>query len=212
MKPTLSRQYRATRRLCRRPQGPRPIPLAPMPSAEAMSQAEGQDIAALLSRPVWSVRSLLPTSGPRMMKDRLEDEKTPTTTTVAPLTLHHLLRLSALPQPVSPTDMLRVLRTLRAQLNFVQAIREVDTTDVEPLRAIRDETEQGVREQTIGLEQLKDALAREDVTGHARCPKRRPEEEKEGQSNDAEDWDPLDGAGETAGRYFVVRSGSSVVR
>lgn len=105
-----------------------------------------------------------------------------------------------------------MLSTLESQLHFVRAVREVDTAGVEPLRAIRDETARGVREQTIGLEELREALAKEDVIGHARRPRRRRGGAgKKGESIDpeVEGWDVLAGASETAGRYFVVRTAPS---
>lgn len=107
-----------------------------------------------------------------------------------------------------------MLSNLQSQLQFVRAIREVDTTGIEPLRAIRDETAEGVREQTIGLEQLQDALAKEEVIGHAKRPRRRgglAAQQKGGLSPDPsiEGWDVLGGASETVGQYFVVRSGPS---
>ncbi|KAI1103457.1 DNA polymerase ligase-domain-containing protein [Jackrogersella minutella] len=122
--------------------------------------------------------------------------------------------------PKSVEEESQMLSTLESQLQFVRAIREVDTTRVEPLCAIRDETTQGMHEQTIGLEQLKEALGKEDVVGHARRPRRRQREEdrarkdmggeeKETVYPEAEGWDVLAGASETAGRYFVVRTGSS---
>lgn len=66
-----------------------------------------------------------------------------------------------------------MLATLSSQLHFVRAIQEVDTSGVAPLRAIRDETALGLREQTIGLAELRDALESEVVVGHARRPRRR---------------------------------------
>ncbi|KAI2631703.1 hypothetical protein GGS21DRAFT_157520 [Xylaria nigripes] len=121
------------------------------------------DIASLLSQPSWSVRSLLPP----------KSASTTITPTITPETLHHLLRLSALPPPKSPAEESQMLATLSSQLHFVRAIQSVDTTDITPLRVIRDETAQGLREQTIGLAQLRDALVLEDVVGHARRPRRR---------------------------------------
>ncbi|KAK8025123.1 hypothetical protein PG990_002946 [Apiospora arundinis] len=115
------------------------------------------------------------------------------------------------PAPATPEEEDALLTTLRTQLHFVRSIQSVDTTGVAPLAAIRDETARGRREQTIGLETLREALANEDVVGHSRRPRRRREEQeqlkKEGRRNEAEDWDALAGASETAGRYFVVRSG-----
>ncbi|KAI1820962.1 hypothetical protein F4861DRAFT_521022 [Xylaria intraflava] len=202
----------------RTPQPPTPI------------EATATTIAAHLSQPTWSVRSLLPPTN------------SPSTTTITPETLHHLLRLSALPPPKSPAEESQMLATLSSQLHFVRAIQRVDTAGITPLRVIRDETAQGLREQTIGLAQLQDALALEDVVGHARRPRRRrtqlahaagqtavsqtnetgaderlgsihrqDETEKPKQlPNEEESWDVLSGASETAGRrYFVVRSGGT---
>ncbi|KAI1781033.1 hypothetical protein F4818DRAFT_24083 [Hypoxylon cercidicola] len=169
-------------------------------SRQSSNAASPNDLATLISKPTWSVRSLLPSA------------TSTASTTITPQTLHHLLRLSALPQPSSAEEESQMLSTLESQLGFVRAVREVDTAGVEPLRAIRDETEAGVREQTIGLEQLKEALAKEDVVGHARRPRRRRGGTgKKGESVDpeVEGWDVLAGASETAGRYFVVRTASS---
>lgn len=100
-----------------------------------------------------------------------------------------------------------MLSTLESQLGFVRAVRDVDTTGIEPLRAIRDETAAGLQEQTVGLEQLREVLEKEDVIGHARRPRRpRGGEQKD---PEVEGWDVLAGASETVGRYFVVRAGSS---
>ncbi|KAI1769614.1 hypothetical protein GGR53DRAFT_8499 [Hypoxylon sp. FL1150] len=198
----------------------------PSPRQNSSSSASPpKDLAALLSQPTWSVRSLLPSSPPKDLAAPLSrpifsvrsllpspSTGTESTATITPKTLHHLLRLSALPQPSSAEEESQMLSTLESQLGFVRAVREVDTTGVEPLRAIRDETAQGVREQTIGLEQLREALAKEDVVGHARRPRRRRgEAEKDGEKTgiEMEGWDVLAGASETAGRYFVVRTASS---
>lgn len=66
-----------------------------------------------------------------------------------------------------------MLATLSSQLGFVRAIQSVDTDGVAPLRVIRDETALGLREQTIGLAELRDALESEVVVGHAKRPRRR---------------------------------------
>ena len=166
------------------------------------------DIRSVLSNPAWSVRSLLPpqTSSPTNPPpaEKIDDE-------ITSKTLRHLLRLSALPPPATPEEEDVLLTTLRTQLHFVRSIQSVDTTGVAPLAAIRDETARGRREQTIGLETLREALANEEVVGHSRRPRRRREQQeklkKDGQRCEAEDWDALAGASETAGRYFVVRSG-----
>ncbi|KAI1460759.1 hypothetical protein F4805DRAFT_341685 [Annulohypoxylon moriforme] len=169
---------------------------------KSSSSAPPQDLESILSKPTWSVRSLLPSSASKSTTD---------SPTITRQTLQHLLRLSALPPPKSAGEESKMLSTLESQLQFVRAIREVDTTGVEPLRAIRDETAQGMREQTIGLDQLKEALAKEDVIGHARRPRRRRAEKLAGKGGQKaeEDWDVLGGTSETAGRYFVVRTGST---
>lgn len=97
-----------------------------------------------------------------------------------------------------------MLDTLHSQLQFVRAVQRVNTDGVEPLRAIRDETADAVRENTIGLEQLKDVLAREALVGHYKRPKR----VKEKVESEAEKWDALSTASRKAGKYFVVESGA----
>ncbi|KAJ1338011.1 glutamyl-tRNA(Gln) amidotransferase subunit F [Microdochium nivale] len=178
-------------------------------SSSAPSQ-EGADITAILSKPSWSVRSLLP---PSSSASSLTSASTPSPTAsltrhegsiVTSKTLRHLLRLSALPPPSSPEAEVDLLNTLSSQLHFVRAIQQVDTEGIEPLRSIRDETLEGLKEQTIGLHELKEALANEDIVGHARRPRRkRVPAMKPG----IEDWDVLANASETVGPYFVVRSG-----
>ncbi|KAI0439787.1 hypothetical protein F4803DRAFT_26137 [Xylaria telfairii] len=162
------------------------------------------DLASLLSQPTWSVRSLLPSSSPSPSE----------ATTITSKTLHHLLRLSALPLPQTPEEESEMLATLSSQLHFVRAIQGVDTTGVAPLRVIRDETAEGLREQTIGLAQLQEALGAEDVVGHARRPRRRrgtSQEQEQMPTKDDGNRGVLRGASETAGggRYFVVRSGGT---
>ncbi|KAK6080451.1 DUF726 domain protein [Seiridium cupressi] len=157
----------------------------------------------ILAQPTWSVRSLLPPSSPKGTPSATleQDEE------ITPSTLRHLLRLSALPPPSSPEEESQLLNTLRSQLHFVRNIQSIDTTGVEPLVSIRDETSQGVQEQTIGLDALQEALGRENVIGHNKRPRRRREEGKKEQIKGVEDWDVLKGASEKVGRYFVVRSG-----
>ncbi|KAI2784097.1 hypothetical protein F4815DRAFT_268857 [Daldinia loculata] len=174
-------------------------------SSSSSSSASPESLAALFSKPTWSVRSLLPEPS------SLTNTDPSTEAEITPRTLQHLLRLSALPPPSSPSEEALMLSTLTSQLHFVRAVRSVNTAGVEPLRAIRDETALGQREQTIGLEQLKDALANEDVVGHARRPRRRRQQQggSGGADPGVEGWDVLAGASETAGRYFVVRTGST---
>lgn len=97
-----------------------------------------------------------------------------------------------------------MLDTLTAQLHFVGKIQEMDTTGVEPLRAIRDETQAAEAEQTITLETLAAALKKERVIGvHYKRIQRdtTPVDAKE-----VEDWDVLSFAERKAGKYFVVDS------
>jgi hypothetical protein len=102
-----------------------------------------------------------------------------------------------------------MLKTLHSQLYFVKDIQSVDTDGVEPLQSIRDETREGIREATIGLEDVRDTLKEEEFKGKNRRPRRRrgpavTEKEIKG-------WDVLGTAGETVevggARFFVVRSG-----
>lgn len=153
------------------------------------------DVKELLSKPTWSVRSLLP------------DGDVPPEDEITPEKLHHLLRLSALPLPRNMAHEAKMLKTLHSQLHFVRDIQKVNTDGVEPLRSIRDETEKGIQEITIGMEELKEAFAKEDIIGKNKRPRRR----RGGvvNTNGVEDWDVLGSASDTVemngARYFVVR-------
>lgn len=159
------------------------------------------DLASLLSKPTWSVRSLLPPS------DQPPTPAQQTTTKITPQTLHHLLRLSALPLPKTPDEETQMLATLSSQLHFVRAIQNVNTTGVAPLRVIRDETAQGLREQTIGLAELREALGAEDVVGHAKRPQRRrrgkPQESGTEQTRSSSSGEEVGGGG-GGGREQVI--------
>jgi hypothetical protein len=98
-----------------------------------------------------------------------------------------------------------MLKTLSSQINFVKEVQSIDTTGVTPLRAIRDETVEGQKEIEIGLDDLKDLLAREQRVGRAGRIKKTNEDPAE--SREAENWDSLGSAEETHGRFFVVRTG-----
>ena len=97
-----------------------------------------------------------------------------------------------------------MLDTLAAQLHFVGKIQEVDTTDVEPLRAIRDETAEAEEEQTITVTTLLDALKSEKVIGTHH--KRVQRDTTPVDAKDVEDWDVLGSAERKAGKFFVVES------
>jgi aspartyl/glutamyl-tRNA(Asn/Gln) amidotransferase C subunit len=155
------------------------------------------EIASFLSKPSWSVSSLLPTPAQTEAEDSVTAKQ-----------LQHLLRLSALPPPSSSEEEAKMLRDLKAQLHFVKAIQAVDTTGVEPMQAIRDQTARAKEENVITLESMREALANEEVVGrHHRRIRRR-----QGDVSDAkavEDWDVLGQAKKRVGRYFVVESGAA---
>jgi hypothetical protein len=104
-----------------------------------------------------------------------------------------------------------MLQTLHSQLHFVRDIQNVNTEGVEPLQSIRDETEEGIREATIGIEELKEALAAEAIKGRNRRPKRRRGDPVD--TKGVEDWDVLGTASEkdetSLGSFFVVRGGQN---
>jgi hypothetical protein len=157
---------------------------------------EPLDIAAVLSKPSWSVRSLLP------------DPSVPPAEEITPKQLHHLLRLSALPQPKSPEEEAEMLKTLHSQLHFVRDIQSVNTDGVEPLQSIRDETEEGIKEATIGLDGLKEAFLAEEIKGRNKRPRRIRDAPVD--TKDVEDWDVLGTASKKVetplGKYFIVKS------
>lgn len=99
-----------------------------------------------------------------------------------------------------------MIRTLQSQLQFVRTVQSVKTEGVEPLTAIRDETEQGVRENAVTLESLRPVLEKEKLVGHHKRPKRIKEQREEGERAEAERWDALSTASRKAGKFFVVQS------
>jgi hypothetical protein len=104
-----------------------------------------------------------------------------------------------------------MLRTLETQLHFVRAIQAVDTMGVEPLVTIRDETEEGIQELTIGLEneRIKEALGAEKKIGRmGRVRRRREGVVEDRRCQEEKEWNPLEGAqGRITGGHFVVESG-----
>jgi Asp-tRNA(Asn)/Glu-tRNA(Gln) amidotransferase C subunit len=150
--------------------------------------------AEMLAKPTWSVHSLLPLSA-----EQLRDE-----TTATPTQVRRLLRLSALPPPSSAEDEDALLNTLQEQLRFVRNVQKVDTTGVEPLRAIRDETAAAKAEATVNVEQLRSVLSNEVLIGHKKRPRRRKmsiDHVPEQHPNLA----PRSAIG-SSGPYFTVRS------
>lgn len=152
------------------------------------------DVEQLLAKPTWSVASLLPP------KDQQADSPQ-----ISPKQLHHLLRLSALPPPKDAEEEAKMLSTLSSQLHFVKDIQNVDTTGVEPLRSLRDETSVGEREAELGMEALKGALGNEEVRGKHHKRIRRRRDVQVGPQEEA--WDVLAAAGKKVGRFFVVEGG-----
>ncbi|PKS09683.1 hypothetical protein jhhlp_004303 [Lomentospora prolificans] len=152
------------------------------------------------SEPTWSTRSLL-----------ASDAASPSTSEdfVTPSQLHHLLRLSALPLPRTAEEEASLLRDLQLQLSFVRRVQACDTRGVEPLRAVRDETEAVRAESTIDLRKLAETLKEEVAIGHYLRPRR--VRGKNTETNLAENWNPLQTATRQAGRYFVVKSGKEAV-
>lgn len=147
--------------------------------------------ATILSKPSWSVKSLIPTANQLRGSPRVTAKE-----------LRHLLRLSALNPPKSGDEEEKMISTLSAQLHFVRQIQSVSTDGVEPLTSIRDETFESEKENTITFESLKGAFAKEETKGkRKRIQKRRdlPVDAK-----GAEGWDVLEQSSRTFGRFFVV--------
>lgn len=160
------------------------------------AKAPDADIESILATPSWSVRSLLP-----------DQTSQPSSPSVTPKQLHHLLRLSALPQPASKEDEQSMLNTLESQIHFVKDIQRVDTTGVEPLRSIRDESAAAVQETTIGIEHLQAAMAKEQVIGRRKRIQRVPGDKNTRPDGSIWDGNALGAASRTKGRYFVVDTG-----
>jgi aspartyl/glutamyl-tRNA(Asn/Gln) amidotransferase C subunit len=133
------------------------------------------EIESLLKTPTWSVSSLLPhktpqpnehdgsaylswQSSPQPFEAECEEE-------ITREKLHHLLKLSALPPPQSETEENQMLRDLKDQVHFVKQIQKVDTTGVQPLVAIRDETAEYRDEHLFTRASLAEYIALEEKQG-----------------------------------------------
>ncbi|KAL2116957.1 hypothetical protein VTJ04DRAFT_9125 [Mycothermus thermophilus] len=200
---------------------PPPTPFRKSSTTSNPNPTTTHDPHTLLSQPTWSVRSLLEPPPPSQQlqspsptegKEKEQEEEI-----TEPL-LHHLLRLSALPPPTTPSETTSLLQTLKSQLHFVRHIQSVPTDSVAPLSAIRDETSAGLQESAIGLDDqgVKTALDQEVIWGRCKRPRRRRKgsigaagEHKDTGQAEVEEWDVLGMAQEKVGRYFVVRSGSA---
>ncbi|EAW14135.1 uncharacterized protein ACLA_071680 [Aspergillus clavatus NRRL 1] len=159
-------------------------------------KTEEIDIDAVLAKPSWSVKSLIPSEA------AIESH------TVTPKQLYHLLRLSALPQPANKEEEEAMLRTLESQIHFVKEIQRVDATGVEPLQSIRDETPEAIKESTIGLEHLKEALSKERVTGRSKRIQRVETARNDRPDGDIWDGNALGYASKTKGKFFSVETGT----
>ncbi|KAK6360239.1 hypothetical protein TWF730_006389 [Orbilia blumenaviensis] len=146
------------------------------PSPESLAYVQ-----SILNKPTWSINELLPPSHPK------STSKTPPLDPkdiITPEKLRHILKLSALPMPKDAEEEEEMIKDLNDQLYFVNKIKEVDVTGVEPLVAIRDESvEKGIT--------LEDILKAEQ------------ELEGLGPMGDQE-WDPLKQVKNKIGRYIVV--------
>ncbi|KIW41294.1 aspartyl/glutamyl-tRNA(Asn/Gln) amidotransferase, C subunit [Exophiala oligosperma] len=109
-------------------------------------------ISDLLKTPTWSVSSLMPPPASTHQEAQGDASE------ISREKLHHLLRLSALPLPKTEQEESSMLDTLRQQVHFVKEIQKVDTTGVEPLVALRDETAEARSERQFTKESLREFL------------------------------------------------------
>ncbi|KAI9658433.1 MAG: hypothetical protein M1829_006788 [Trizodia sp. TS-e1964] len=147
--------------------------------------------STILSKPSWSVKSLIPTAS------QLEDSPR-----VSSKELHHLLRLSALNPPKTEDEEEKMITTLSAQLHFVRQIQSVNTDGIDPLTSIRDETIESEKENAITFESLKGAFAKEETKGKRKRIQKRKDLPIEAKPD--EDWDVLEQSSRSLGRFFVV--------
>lgn len=163
---------------------------------------QNTNIEELLSKPTWSVRSLLPSPNEKPAEE------------ITAKQLHHLCRLSALPLPKTLEEEKKLLDTLHLQLHFLRDIQKVDTEGIEPLRSIRDETLEAEAEESIGLQtiEIQAALKKEEFKGRNKRPRRRTNGVVE--TKGVEDWNVTGTATENVefggGKYFIVRSGKGM--
>ena len=174
----------------------------PVPPVSLQNQTE---IEEFLRTPSWDISDLL-SSKPK--------NGGPVEQQVTTKEVHHLLRLSALRiEDEEKTEAQR--RTLEAQLDFVKAVQSVDTTDVEPLVAIRDETAAAREEAEITVDSLQAVFDREEQVGrYKRIVTKSDSKQNEGAENGASpaeklDWDPLSQAASKIGRYIKVNTKQS---
>ena len=104
-----------------------------------------------------------------------------------------------------------MIADLQDQLHFVRAVQSVDTKGVEPLSAIRDETEEARMESKITVESLNEEFEKEEVVGFSRRIKRkkgvdekRRKEEEKGEVGNG--FSLLKQAPKKSGRFVVVNT------
>lgn len=189
------------------------------------------EIKSLLRNPTWSVTSLLPPA--RTPKDdslpSQSEAQVPLVTRaptaadkeITPEKLRHLLRLSALPAPKTEEEEERMLNDLRDHVHFVKEIQMVDTSGVEPLVAIRDETSEHRQEHTITKESLAQYIDLEEKQGKNGTIRRRKDTYQiTSHTIESQPWEPdpipwsqvedpwdLGEGGETRkmGRFFFIK-------
>jgi Asp-tRNA(Asn)/Glu-tRNA(Gln) amidotransferase C subunit len=161
-------------------------------------------INQLLQKPTWSVASLMPpllTQGRQRTgqeKDKSAAPAADSSSIVGREKLHHLLRLSSLPPPRDAEEEGQMLQTLAQQIHFVREIQKVDTTGVEPLVAIRDETSEARQETMITKASLAEYIALEQRRGKNGTIRRKKDVEVKPAATDRTDraqnnlgqWDP----------------------
>ena len=152
------------------------------------------ELDTLLSKPSWSVKSLHHPHNKQDLGERVTRGQ-----------LHHLLRLSALPEPKSAEEEREMIETLESQLQFVQAIQNIDTERVTPSAAIRDETQAAMEQEPITLDTLREDLEKEENVGFSRLL-RSKDASSHATAPDLGEWNPLDSAPSTKGRYFSIRN------
>lgn len=88
----------------------------------------------------------------------------------------------------------------------------MDTTGIEPLRAIRDESREAIEKETITLEDLKPYLDKEEKVGRNGKVRRRKDVDDHG-GESAHTWDPFGMSATRSkkqGQYFVVKRPKNV--
>ena len=89
----------------------------------------------------------------------------------------------------------------------MRAVQAVDTSGVEPLRALRDETSEAEREVERDITtRCEEAMEKEEVLGkfYKRVRRKRDLEAVDGERDVVQDWNPVENAERRVGKFFVV--------